>query len=107
MQKLFDLVNSKLDINISLLEVMLYAFTVINMEERNYDVARGVDTGEVADIRHIMPNRSMGGVYAWEFVVQSITNPMSFDKKHRMNHPLDVMIKPNETIIDHYGTIVN
>ena len=98
LQKFFDLINSKLNINIALMEVMIYAFTIKSMADNNYELARNVDKQEVTDITHIMPNRSMGGNYAWEDIAQSIVSASSFRRTHRMNHPLDVMLKPNEVV---------
>jgi len=100
LQKLFDMLNSKLDINIALLEVMIYAFTIKSYETKNFELARGVREQEIVGITDIMPNRSLGGLYAWEYVVKSITNSSSFRKFHRVNHPLDVMVKPNEVLAE-------
>lgn len=107
LQKLFDLINSKLDVNIGLLDVMVYAFTINSMEHRDYVLGRNNPNQEVADIKHIMPNRSLGGFYAWEYVAQGISSPLSFSDQHRMNHPLDAMLMPNETITEYNGGIIN
>ena len=107
LQKLFDLINSKLDVNVALLDVMVYAFTINNMESGDYHLGRNNPKQEVADIKHIMPNRSLGGFYAWEYVAQGISSPLSFSDKQRANHPLDAMLMPNETITEYNGSIVN
>ena len=103
LQKFFDLINRKLDINIALMEVMIYAFTIKSMAANNYELARNSEKQEIADISHIMPNRSMGGNYAWEDIAQSIVSASSFRRTHRMNHPLDVLLKPNEVIKEYKG----
>ena len=96
-QKLFDLLNSKLDINIALIEVMVYAFTINSYKDGNYDLGRN-NQQELADIRHIMPNRSLGGAFAWEYVANTIMDPHSFINKNRTDHPLDVLLKPQEVM---------
>ena len=101
LQKLFDLINNKLDVNIALMEVLIYSFTINGMEDSDYKLGRHHEDQEVADIRHIVPNRSLGGAYAWEFVVQNMSSPTAFLSKNRIDHPLDVLLKPNEVIKDY------
>jgi len=98
LQKIFDLVNNKLDINIALLEVLIYSFSIVSMKNRDYRLARNIEDQEVASIKQIMPNRSMGGAYAWEYVVQEITNPASYISKNRIDHPLDVLVCPEQVM---------
>ena len=98
LQKFFDLINSKLEVNIALMEVLIYAFTIRSYENKDFRIAKNAEEQEVADIAHIMPNRSVGGLYAWEFVSQNMVNASSFNTKHRVSHPLDVMIKPTEAL---------
>jgi hypothetical protein len=58
-------------------------------------------------IEGILSNRSLGGSYGWERVIYTILSPGSFCGRNAVDHPLDVLICPNETILDYYGTIVN
>lgn len=107
LQMLYDAVNTKLNINIALLSVVVYAFTIMSIRNRNYDMGRNSDDTQLMRIEGILPNRSLGGAYAWERVKHTILSPTSFDGKNAYDHPLDVLIMPNETIKDYYGTIVN
>lgn len=100
LQKLFDTLNYKLDINVALLEVIVYAFTVTDDTRHDYHLARNVDNKVMAKIGDIMRNRSLGGGYAWERLLSIIYNPKSFTKNNNINHPLDVMIKPNEVLLE-------
>jgi len=101
LQQLFDLINSKLDVNLALLEVLVYAFTINNMESYDYQLGRNRKDQEIADIKHNMHNRSLGGFYAWEYVAKGIASPLTFSKRKRTNHPLDVMMCPNETVAEY------
>lgn len=103
LQSIFNLVNSKLDINLALFEIMVYAFTILDNEKFNYSLGRNTDNDEVSDIKHIIPGRSLSAAYAWESTIKTIFDPISFTNENRMDHPLDVMIKPAEVIKDYYG----
>lgn len=106
LQKLFDLVNTKLDINIALLEVIVYAFTIMSIRNNNYDIGRNAEDPQMMRIKGIMTNRSCGGSYAWEEVLSTILSPSSFNGRNAVDHPLDVLIDPENTIKDYYGTTV-
>lgn len=107
LQKLFDLVNTKLDVNIALLEIIVYAFSVMSIKDNNYDIGRNSEDTQLMRIKGIITNRSLGAGYAWEEVIRNILSPRSFDGHNAIGHPLDVMIAPNEVIKHHYGSIVN
>lgn len=107
LQGIFDLINSKLNINIALLEVMVYAFSIMSIKDKNYDLGRNSSDVQLMSIGGILSRRSLGGLYAWERVLGIIISPTVFDGRNAYNHPLDVYIKPNEVILDKYGTINN
>ena len=98
LQKLFDLVNSKLNINIALLEVIIYAISVNSIKNNNYDLPRGNPNPEVADIKRCIINRSLGGAYGYEGVTKLIMSPSAFYPKNRTRHPLDVLVTPEEAL---------
>lgn len=100
---LFDLVNSKLSINIAILEVIVYGFTVMNRESGNYDLGRFSDNDEVASLREIMKTNSIGAIAAWERVNVMLVSPVVFYGNNSLEHPLDVLLLPNETIANYYG----
>jgi len=105
LQKLFDLANSKLDVNIALLEVIIYAFSVVSIEDDNYGLARGASDPQMASILSNIVNRSMGPTYAYQTVTKQIVSPKSFKATHKTDHLLDIMIKPNEVLLAHYGKL--
>jgi len=101
--KVFDLLNSKLNINIALLEVMVYAFTIMGYTKKDYDIGRNSDDPQLARIYDIIANRSLGGGYAWETVNSILLSPKSYDGNNNIDHLLDVMIRPEQTMHDYYG----
>jgi len=52
-------------------------------------------------------NRSLGSGYAYQRVPKQILDPHSFSKRKRSDHLLDVVVKPNETLLDYYGGLTN
>lgn len=107
LQSIFDLVNTKLDVNIALLEVVVYAFTIMSIRDKNYDLGRNSDDAQLMRIDGILNNRSLGGSYAHERVLNTILSPRSFTTRNAFDHPLDVLVDPNATILDYYGTLMN
>lgn len=98
LQKSFDLINTKLNVNIAALEVIVYAFTVYNLAEGDYRLGRFSPNVRVSNIRGVVFNRSLGGGYGHEHVINLILSPISFNGKNAIDHPSDVMIKPKEVV---------
>lgn len=105
LQSLFDLINSRLNVNIALLEVMVYAFTIANKDENNFDFGRNVPNPELMKISGIVSRRSLGMLYAHERVLPLVISPKTFDGRNNVSHPLDVYVKPNEVLLGKYGTL--
>lgn len=102
LQRLFDLINSKLSVNIAVLEVIVYAMTVKSLENRDFNLGRNVSNKTVTDTTTILEKRSLGAGYGWEKVIKLILNPNSFYSKNKIKHPMDIMIKPDEIIRKNY-----
>jgi len=104
LQKTFDLVNSRLNINSALLEVLAYAFSVVSIEDNDYSLGRHLPDGttpQVSRIKDITTGRSLAGAYGWEEVLTTIKSPLSF-RKNTSGHPLDVLIDPTNVLLG-YG----
>lgn len=102
---LFNLVNHKLNINIALLEVIVYAFTAADPDNGNFDFGRNSAEAKPSKMCNIISNRSVGGSYAWENVRKTMLTPTNYYGMNNINHPLDIMLKPNETLLEHYGML--
>ena len=104
-QKLFDLLNTRLNINLALIEVIVYCFTVKDPDHGDYSLARGIKDKKLGKIKSIVKNRSLGAGYGWEQLIKLILSPRSYDGHNSVEHPMDVFIKPNEVIKKHYGKL--
>ena len=98
--ELFDLVNSKLFVNIVFLEIIVYAATVADIYNRNYDLSRHYDNPELYNGTSLIQNRSLSAALGFKAVVARMLDPKSFDPTNRPNHVLDTLFKPNEVYLD-------
>lgn len=96
LQELFNLVNTKLNVNIAALEVIIYATMIHNND--NYDLARNYPSNMLGVANSIILNRSLGAAYAYEKQVETIINPKSFFKMNRPDSVFDVFIAPFQVI---------
>lgn len=97
LQTTFNIINYKLDFNLALLAVIIYAFTIKDPYNGDYSLARNVDEPLVGDLSTIISNRSLGGLYPWEEVISNILSATSFNT-NRFDHPLDVFFTPQQVI---------
>jgi len=103
LQKVFDMVMTKLSINVAIIEVIVAAFIVYDFKNKNYDMGRNSPDPQLASLKDILRHRSMGVQFAWEEYLNNRFNPGNYYKDSEVDHVLDVMVKPNEVIKNHYG----
>ena len=103
-QKAFDLLNKKLDINIKKIEMLVYGFTAYDLNSNNFDLARNSKYLDVAKLSHVIMYRSIGGSYGWTKQHKQVLTPFMFIRENKPDHPLDVLFKPNE-VINYYRNI--
>lgn len=102
LQKAFDTLNYKLDINLALLEIIVYAFTVKSIKDKDYSLGRNIPDRQLMKLSDLIFNRSLGAGYGYEKVINLILNPRSFYGKNRVSHPMDIMIKPEEVVYHNF-----
>lgn len=98
LQELFTLVNTKLNVNIAALEVIIYAIMVPS--KGNYDMARHYPNPVLGIAEMVIKNRSLSNVYAYESQSQSIIDPLSFYKNGRPSSIFDVFIDPYQVVME-------
>ena len=97
-----DLVNSKLHVNIALLEVILLGSLVQSTAENNFFVPKAGTKRQLSVASDTVANRSLSGMIAYDAMAQKLVNPASLIHDGRPQLPMDVFIKPQETINDPY-----
>lgn len=97
-QLIFDLINNKLDVNLALLEVMVYAMTVRDINKYDYRLGRNVQDRVLMKSKQLPIARSLGAGYDWEGVIPAILSPKTYYGMNGISHPMDVMVDPQYAI---------
>lgn len=96
LQELADYVNWKLDVNIALLEVVLYSTMIVSAEDNDYSLPKPWTKMGVGVQSKTMENRSLGVAYAYEDQYERIVSPTSYLETNRIDHPFDGIFMPFE-----------
>lgn len=103
LSELFDLVNSKLNVNLALLEVILYATMISNGEIDDFGLGRNSPTRSLGVADLTLRNRSLSASYAYEKQLLLITDPRSFFKLGRPDSVFDAFVAPQEVVAAYKG----
>ena len=98
LSKLFTTVNEKVDNNIALLEVIVYALTVVNPTDNNYDLSRNSEGKVLAPLTELSKYRSL--MLGDNDVRRKLFNNAVYLTEHKPHSPLDVFLTPNEVLKD-------
>lgn len=101
--ELFDLVNSKLSVNLSLLGVVVYSSMIADGRNDNFEMARNQENSSLGVAEMTIRHRSMSAVYAYEYQASQIINPRSFYKENRPDSLFDTFICPQEVVTAYKG----
>ena len=97
---LHNTVNNSLDINIALLEVIVYAAMVQDSQNKNFNLPKGNSRRGLGVSEVTIAGRGLGGAMGYEDHAATIQNPSSYSWKGRPSHVMDVFIKPKEAVED-------
>lgn len=101
--ELYELVNSRLSVNLAVLEIVAYGTMIQSDEENNYALPKpGTKWGIGVMTRTIM-RRSLSAALAFEDHRLTLTDPSGFIYTNRLDHPMDVIIDPRSVIEYVYG----
>jgi hypothetical protein len=95
-------VNRKLSINIALLEVIVYGFTAQDLTNEDYDLGRNALRKDLIRPQIAIDYRSLGSAYNWDKLKTKVFDPILFKDHDKPDHPLDVLLCPNE-VLEHVG----
>lgn len=101
---LFTHVNSRLSVNLAMLEIPFYASMIISAEDRNYGLPKPWTKRGLGVMRKIMDYRSEGARMAYERHASVILNPESFALENRPDSPFDMAFMPRE-VMEHNPNI--
>ena len=97
-ENLFKLVNTKLNINITLLEILVYALTIQNYDDQDFDLGRNSAIKMLGGFKEAINGRSIGASYDWDNLLAKVLNPLLYKKEQKPSTPMDVFFKPNEVL---------
>lgn len=100
LQNLFNTINKTgLNINIALLEVLVYAFKIKDPYSGDFSLGRNSDYNSLSSMKNILTNRSISGSLCWENVMNVVFfNPICYGYNVNISHPLDVILCPYEVV---------
>jgi hypothetical protein len=93
---LFNFVNMKLSVNLSCLEVILYATTIISAEQNDYGLPKPWTTSQPSVLSMTMKGRSLSVLMAFEKQYEALIDPASFIHTNRLNHLFDGIYTPTQ-----------
>ena len=99
LQELFMLVNTKINVNIAALEVIIYATMLPSQDE--YALARNTPDPVLGIASLIIKNRSLGTAYTYEDIYRTLVDPRNFFPLDRPDSVFDVFIAPQEVVYHH------
>lgn len=100
MKEIYDLVNSKLNVNVALLEVIVLGIMVVSVDGRNYNVPKAGETRGLGVTSMTLPARTLSAAMAFEEQTPTLMNTSSFFPENRPSSVLDVAFKPMEVMED-------
>ena len=99
---LFDIVNSKLNVNLALLEIIIYASMIVSNENNDYRLPKPWTDKGLGVASLTIPSRSLSCAYAYEGQYRTIISPKSFFQLNRPDSPMDIYIMPEALELMNY-----
>ena len=88
----YELVRSKLPVNLSYLEMIIYSTMIRSEEPPDYRLPQPKDPLVFGSYQKILPLRSLSAAMAYEDHADVLLSPRSFTYVERPSHPLDPLI---------------
>ncbi len=90
-----DLVNKRLSINLSALQIIIYSSMSVDPMNNNYSLPKVGDTFGLGIKQNLLNKRSLGVTMGYQEHKEVLTSPISYLLKNRMDHPFDSIVKPD------------
>lgn len=101
LQELFDLVNSKFQVNIFCFEVVVYG--LMTKSKESFALARNAANPVLGISRSLMIHRSLGPAMDFQAHEEALFNPAYFFAGERPDSVMDVFLAPKDVIENYYG----
>lgn len=94
LSELFTFCNSKLNVNIALLEIILYGFTINDYVNDDYRLARGSKNSIMGGIGDVIKNRSVSTIMGYEELTSGFLDPITTKPEFKESSMFDILIDP-------------
>lgn len=94
LRSFYELVNSQLETNISLIATIFYASNVISSSEGRFELPKQGDRAVMGVAAATFTGRSIASWTSYEGHVVMFNTPTCYAYKNRLDHPADAMIVP-------------
>lgn len=97
---LADLVLERSNCNFTILEILAYAITAFNVDDKNFRLSRNSPMTQIANRDDIFRHRSKGQLLPYEKQLQLLMGDpaAAFSLRYGEGHPLDVQFMPQEML---------
>lgn len=92
----FNIVNSKLKVNLAALEVILYAIMIVSAENEDYRLPKPPHKGSLSVYDQLMSHRSLSATMAYQDHFDTLVSPSSYTLEGRADHLLDGILVPDQ-----------
>jgi hypothetical protein len=89
-----DLVNKRLQINLSILSVVLYCSMIVDSKKGDYSLPKAWTDRNPGALREVLMNRSIATQMGYQSHRQAFFSPSSYLRRNRMDSVYDGMIMP-------------
>lgn len=97
--RLYNLINSKLRINVAYIGVLVKALMIQDLKTNNFDLpTTETKTPQIAKMVDVIRGRSLPNSLVLGYATKILTSAYSFVPDNRPNSVLDVLFKPREAI---------
>ena len=94
--ELYDLVNSKLSVNLQVLAVVVYGSMIRSADEDDYALPKPWTKNGLGVMTQSMLKRSLAATMAFQGHRDAILSPVSFTLMNRPDHPMDGLLVPEQ-----------
>ena len=91
-----DLVNRRLSVNLSILEIILYSSMGVDPLNNNYNLPKGYTTSGIGVMRHVINSRSLSATMGYQGHRDVFLSPISYVQENRPDHLFDGVLMPGE-----------
>lgn len=101
-EQLYELVNSRLDVDAAILEMIIYGASIRDGDIGDYRLPKYGTSSQMGVTSTTVPGRSTGLTISFEYHKRNIFSAQGFNPTFASDEVFDVTIKPQETVKDRH-----